>query len=67
MCSGPVAQQPPIILAAHVEPVLAEVGEAERAVTGQEVASLVDAAAYGGHGVVSDICICPDHPIEGLA
>ena len=52
---------------AHVEPVLSEVGEAERAVTGKEVASLVDAATDGGHGVVPDICISPDHPIEGLA
>ena len=54
-------------LGAHVEPVLSEVGETERAVTGEEVASFVDAATDGGHGVVSDICICPDHPIEGLA
>ena len=53
-------------LGSHVEPVLAEVGETERAVTGKEVASLVDAATDGGHGVVPDICICPDHPIEGL-
>ena len=51
---------------AHVEPVLAEVGEAERAVTGQQVATLVDAATYGGHGVVPDICLCTDDPIEGF-